>query len=467
VIGGKDTRFQVIGLSATPLPTNTESRWLLENYVFPLPLDESRTVARDWGVHVIERIENASLERRGILCPVNSVFQTRGTFDIPTKLLEEVMDDQDVEPPPREGRPDKLLTYASQFNARVMEDERILDHLARVIGDNLCLLGKTLVFVSTINAANMLTQLLGKRIKKNNVSMVHSRLDEMDWSKTDSRSRRDLASPYKHIAEFKKRGDEPCVMVNVGMLTTGFDDPKIQTVVLARLTFSTNLFWQMIGRGTRGPLAKGTSECIVIDPIRLTELYEYTRGYRPSLEQTEYFDSEHKGRLGIGEGALHPSVSTLDQAPTSALTGLDKKARDQLLENFAASPEAPQDVPYDTEQLREILERFLAGEITSNEEQIALTLETHADLEDTADGLLTTMQVRSPDEPRQAHIPEVRIRRLEEILSAPLDFLRNLKPEILDSAATTRWFAQIDLVERQQIRSREEFDAEITRRLYG
>ena len=41
------------------------------------------------------------------------------------------------------------------------------------------------------------------------------------------------------------------VVVNVGVLTEGFDDPGIECVVLARPTKSRSLYCQMIGRGTR------------------------------------------------------------------------------------------------------------------------------------------------------------------------------------------------------------------------
>lgn len=46
------------------------------------------------------------------------------------------------------------------------------------------------------------------------------------------------------------RGDYQ-YLVNVGVLTEGFDDPTIEMVVLARPTKSRSLFAQMIGRGTR------------------------------------------------------------------------------------------------------------------------------------------------------------------------------------------------------------------------
>lgn len=41
------------------------------------------------------------------------------------------------------------------------------------------------------------------------------------------------------------------VLVNVGVLTTGVDFPKLETVVIARATMSLTLWYQMIGRGVR------------------------------------------------------------------------------------------------------------------------------------------------------------------------------------------------------------------------
>lgn len=55
------------------------------------------------------------------------------------------------------------------------------------------------------------------------------------------------------------------VLCNYGVLTTGFDAPKIRAVVIARPTTSVVLYEQMIGRGMRGPLNGGTETCQVID----------------------------------------------------------------------------------------------------------------------------------------------------------------------------------------------------------
>ena len=48
---------------------------------------------------------------------------------------------------------------------------------------------------------------------------------------------------------FKRR--EIKVVANVGVLTTGFDYPALDTVVLARPTKSLGLYYQMVGRAIR------------------------------------------------------------------------------------------------------------------------------------------------------------------------------------------------------------------------
>lgn len=55
------------------------------------------------------------------------------------------------------------------------------------------------------------------------------------------------------------------VLCNYGVLTTGFDAPRVRCVVVARPTASPILYEQMVGRGMRGPEFGGTEQCLVID----------------------------------------------------------------------------------------------------------------------------------------------------------------------------------------------------------
>ncbi|MXX75360.1 MAG: DEAD/DEAH box helicase [Holophagales bacterium] len=71
------------------------------------------------------------------------------------------------------------------------------------------------------------------------------------------------------IERFKSDDEEPVVLVNFGVLTTGFDAPRAGAVVIARPTKSLVLYSQMVGRAIRGVCAGGTETCeivTVLDP---------------------------------------------------------------------------------------------------------------------------------------------------------------------------------------------------------
>lgn len=71
------------------------------------------------------------------------------------------------------------------------------------------------------------------------------------------------------IRRFKSDDEGQMVLVNYGVLTTGFDAPKADAIVIARPTQSLVLYSQMVGRGIRGPKAGGTEHCeivTVVDP---------------------------------------------------------------------------------------------------------------------------------------------------------------------------------------------------------
>jgi len=54
------------------------------------------------------------------------------------------------------------------------------------------------------------------------------------------------------------------VVCNVGVLTTGFDFPELETIILARPTMSLALYYQMIGRGIRPNPRKECTEIVDI-----------------------------------------------------------------------------------------------------------------------------------------------------------------------------------------------------------
>jgi len=63
------------------------------------------------------------------------------------------------------------------------------------------------------------------------------------------------------------------VIINVGVLTEGFDEPSIEAIILARPTRSSLLYTQIVGRGTR--LNEGKLNCMIID------VADATKGKKP------------------------------------------------------------------------------------------------------------------------------------------------------------------------------------------
>lgn len=73
----------------------------------------------------------------------------------------------------------------------------------------------------------------------------------------------DTPSPERDtiIQRFKQR--EVKFLVNVSVLTTGFDAPHVDLIAILRPTESVSLYQQIVGRGLR--LSPGKTECLVLD----------------------------------------------------------------------------------------------------------------------------------------------------------------------------------------------------------
>ncbi|MCR8641527.1 DEAD/DEAH box helicase [Paenibacillus sp. N1-5-1-14] len=72
------------------------------------------------------------------------------------------------------------------------------------------------------------------------------------------------------ISKYKKK--EIKVLINVMTLTTGFDVPETDCVIICRPTKSRILYEQIIGRGLR--LAEGKSECLIVDIQDITKKHD-------------------------------------------------------------------------------------------------------------------------------------------------------------------------------------------------
>ena len=92
----------------------------------------------------------------------------------------------------------------------------------------------------------------------------------------------DTAFRESSITQFKESKLQ--VLVNYGVLTTGFDAPKADVAIVARPTQSIVLYSQMVGRVMRGPEAGGTKKCKIITVV------DQVNGFRDLSESFDFWD---------------------------------------------------------------------------------------------------------------------------------------------------------------------------------
>lgn len=428
-------KWRVIGLSATPLPTSSKSHELLKEVVFPLRKD-AFSVDQGWGLHIFHRVSNQELLRQGVLCPVNMDIDAQGEFDVPERLLARILSEKRLTPPDQTASPADLYRYSKKFNREVMGHIDVLEFFAKRLSQYITILGKTIVFVPDIESANKLVGFLSKYQSLNGkVALVHSKLDEFE-SVLPSQTER---TPEQVLAAFSARKDEPCILVNVEMLTEGYDDPKVQTVLLGKLTLSTNRFWQMIGRGTRGPRSGGTQWCNVIDPIKLVRLYDYTAGYQPTVYSRDTVIAEDESSE-VGQGQLDPWVDFIrcPPLPSKASYKVDPVVRSQM------------------EEVAKTIDQFLAGLATTNEAIVRMAENTRIDYENGS-------PVLRLGEDREHGVGEMVLRefteRLKKQLEAELAWLEVRLPKGPESDALKEWLRRLDAIRSLKLRTDHEYQA--------
>ncbi len=152
----------------------------------------------------------------------SEIQRLANTLDIPDDILERLaVDDQ------------RNLAIISAIEGLVQKHSRVI------------------VFAATVGHARMLAAVLRARgILANSIT-----------SGTASAERSRI------IAEFRDRSDEPYVLCNYGVLTTGFDAPRTSAAVIARPTKSLVLYSQMVGRATRGTRAGGNEVATIVTVV--------------------------------------------------------------------------------------------------------------------------------------------------------------------------------------------------------
>ena len=216
----------ILGLTATPVRMDVK--------------DQQRL----WKVFgsIIYQIQKTELIQKGILStPSVETVQTHAEFD---GQLTQADNDHlkkfgDL--------PESVLESIAKHGPR---NHLIVDHYVQHQEK----FGKTLVFA--VNTSHAKT--LAEEFKTRNISV-----DYVDYTRKDCDV---VMDAYRNEAE-------PQVLVNVEMLTEGFDAPRTQSVFLARPTKSESLLSQMVGRALRGERAGGTKNAYLVTFVDSWKLF--------------------------------------------------------------------------------------------------------------------------------------------------------------------------------------------------
>lgn len=209
----------IIGLSATPFRGRSE--------------DESKQLARRFDGRLIPPEQSVLFERlqdQGVLARFS---YTRLEFSTPFQLTPD--EQRAIE---TFGRfPDSALERLGENAER---NDMIVEAI-RSSGER-----SALVFATSVAHARR----LAARLNMMGVTAA------VVTGETDRNSRRWFIEKF-HRGEVR-------VLCNHSALTTGFDAPATDLIVIARPVFSPSLYMQMVGRGLRGPANGGKDKCRIL-----------------------------------------------------------------------------------------------------------------------------------------------------------------------------------------------------------
>lgn len=129
------------------------------------------------------------------------------------------------------------------FSRNMSRNKKIIEKLVELANDR----RQILFFACSVEHGKFITSFL----------VSHGIKAKEIYGTTSTNERIDI------IKKFRK--NEIQILVNCGVLTTGFDSTNIDCVFIARPTTSIVLYSQMIGRGLRGPKMGGNETCLLID----------------------------------------------------------------------------------------------------------------------------------------------------------------------------------------------------------
>jgi len=221
----------LIGLSATPGGYYIDQTEKLSNYFL-----KNKITITDANNKELENDEPINyLQKEGVLSQIKThQVKTDFNFEFTSEEQEKILNNFE------EGLSAELI---SKMGEDVERNICIFGELSNLYEQNL----SCIVFACSLKHTKLLYKicvLSGMKVAK---------IDD----KTSNQNRK------KIVRDFKNKDIK--IIFNYGVLSTGFDAPGTEAILIARPTTSPVIYSQMLGRGLRGPKFGGKSECLLID----------------------------------------------------------------------------------------------------------------------------------------------------------------------------------------------------------
>jgi len=221
----------LIGLSATPGGYYVDQTEKLSNYFLKNKItitdDKDKELEGDEPINFLQKI--------GVLSYIKThQVKTDFNFEFTPEEQEKILSSFE------EGLSPELI---KRMGEDVERNICIFGELSNLYEQNL----STIVFACSLKHTKLLHKiciLSGMKVAK---------IDD----KTSSQNRKQI------VQDFKSK--EIKIIFNYGVLSTGFDAPGTEAILIARPTTSPVIYSQMLGRGLRGPKFGGKEECLLID----------------------------------------------------------------------------------------------------------------------------------------------------------------------------------------------------------
>ena len=215
---------RVMGLTATPyrlVQRQDGAKLAMINRIFPYFFKS-----------IVFKVETDELIARGFLCPI---LYRRVNIDMHGLRVNSSGSE-----------------YTDESLQRFWDDDERLEKMASVIKmiDAHC--QRNLIFCTTLEQAHNAKEML---------SLMGIRAEVVQGD-TPKKERARLVQEYRD-GGFKH-------MLNVGVFTTGFDVPQLDSIVMARPTMSLGLYYQMVGRGVRMDPARPEKKLRVFDMVQIS-----------------------------------------------------------------------------------------------------------------------------------------------------------------------------------------------------